>query len=162
MSLEARELTPADVEALGDLFQANDTRETRRQFSPFALDRAVARRLLESPHLDRFFGGWNEGRLMAFGMLRGWDEGYAVPSFGLLLDAAARGRGLSQAMVAFGLGLARRLGCNEVRATVNASNLPSLRMLERAGYRERSRVPVVVDGEPDEKLVMLCLLSDHA
>ena len=40
------------------------------------------------------FTTYVEGVIKALGMLRGWKEGYAIPSFGLLVDRRFAGQGL--------------------------------------------------------------------
>jgi ribosomal protein S18 acetylase RimI-like enzyme len=38
-------------------------------------------------------------RIVGYGMLRGWDEGYSVPSLGILVRAEACGQGIGKLLM---------------------------------------------------------------
>src|SRR5690348_1954921 len=82
---EIRLLRPEDAEVLAQLFLALCAdNESVRYFHPHPLTVEFAASLCGRPgHLrDRYFGMWRQGSLAGYAMLRGWDEGYEVPSFG--------------------------------------------------------------------------------
>jgi RimJ/RimL family protein N-acetyltransferase len=67
-------------------------------------------------------------------MLRGWEEGYDIPTVGIYILPVFRGKGLS-ARVLESLALeARQRRASKVMAKVYRDNLPSLRAFCRAGY----------------------------
>jgi ribosomal protein S18 acetylase RimI-like enzyme len=72
-------------------------------------------------------------------MLRGWDEGFVVPSFGIAVDARWHGRGLGTRMSAWTVEQARALGAPSVRLTVYTDNPGARRIYERLGFAERER-----------------------
>src|ERR1043166_7563730 len=49
-------------------------------------------------------------RVLGYGMLRGWDEGFAIPSLGIAVHASARGMGLGRALMHHLHAEARRRG----------------------------------------------------
>jgi ribosomal protein S18 acetylase RimI-like enzyme len=72
--------------------------------------------------------------VLAYGMLRGWDEGYEIPSLGIAVHPQARGTGVARAFMAF-LHLAAKLrGATKVRLTVYAENIRAVEIYRRLGY----------------------------
>lgn len=84
---------------------------------------------------------------VAYGMLRGWDDGYATPSLGIAVRTTSQGRGLGRLMM---VGLheeALRRGAAVVRLRVHPDNSRARRLYESMGYRYA--------GEERGELVML-------
>jgi len=65
-------------------------------FDPFELTAERAQLIVSSTSRDRFYLAWLDSELVAMSMLRGFDAGYAVPSFGILVDRRHRGRGVGR------------------------------------------------------------------
>jgi ribosomal protein S18 acetylase RimI-like enzyme len=87
-------------------------------------------------------------------MLRGWDEGFDVPSFGVLVDHRTQGQGLGRRMTEFAIAEARRLGSRRVRLTVNESNQAAVHLYRSLGFEEVSRSEFAGPAGRDMKLVM--------
>jgi GNAT superfamily N-acetyltransferase len=149
-----REIGPADEAELARFLEENDRPEIVRTFNPFPMTAETARRIAAAPRRDRYYGAFDGDRLVALSMLRGWDEGWAVPSFGIVVDHRAHGRGLGGRLTAWTVDAARTLGAPSVRLTVFASNGPGIHVYQRVGFTERSRSPATVAGVPDERIVM--------
>ena len=149
-----REIGPEDRAALARFLEENDRPEIVRTFNPFPMTAATAERIATAPRRDRYYGAFDGKRLVGLSMLRGWDEGYDVPSFGIVIDHHAHNRGLGGRLTAFTVDAARALDAPSVRLTVFASNGPGVHVYSRLGFVERSRAPVDVAGQPDEKIVM--------
>lgn len=147
------------LEQLVALFERNDVAQVTELFDPFPLDAAQARRIALESRRDRFYLAFRQGQAVGFSMLRGFDEGYAVPSFGIFVDRERHGEGIGRALTAWTVDQARRLECPAVRLTVYAANLPARRLYESLGFAEREREPVQRAGRPDEKIVMSLGLS---
>jgi perosamine synthetase len=135
-------LSADDGDALAELFERNDVEPVTRQFHPFALSAATARAITREPGRDRYFGVRLGDRLVGFSMLRGWNEGFEIPSFGVFVDAAHHARGIGRALTAHTVEQARLLGCRSVRLSVYAGNVAALRLYAALGFRERSRDPL--------------------
>ncbi len=80
--------------------------------------------------------GRTDGRVVAFGMLRGWEEGYVTPSLGLAVARDSQGRGYGRAMMAELERLARERGASEIRLRVHPENERARRLYEGCGYHE--------------------------
>jgi ribosomal-protein-alanine N-acetyltransferase len=149
-----RPLVPRDADALAELFERNANASTIERFDPFPLTRETARGLADAQTKDLYYVAEAETGLVGFMMLRGWEEGYEVPSFGILVDGAFRGRGVGKLLTAAALAEARAHGAERVRATVYASNAASHAMLRANGFVEVSREPVERPYGPDQRILV--------
>jgi hypothetical protein len=77
MNLEFRLVGPDDSAILAELFQEIDP----TFFRPHPFTEDEARGIAGRTGDDVYALLVEDGRPIAYGMLRGWDEGYAVPSF---------------------------------------------------------------------------------
>ena len=146
-----RQLTPLDAPRLGAFFENNNRSEITSTFHPFPLNTESAVRLLRPESKDTFFGVETEGQLVAFSMLRGMDEGYAIPSFGILVDYRRQDRGWGRRLTAWTLCQAAAAGFEKVRLTVFRRNQRAVHLYQSLGFSEETREPLP-DG--DERLVM--------
>jgi ribosomal protein S18 acetylase RimI-like enzyme len=88
-------------------------------------------------------------------MLRGWDEGFSIPSFGMFIDHRRHGLGLGKEMLALTIEAARELLCEKIRLSVFASNPSACRIYLGAGFKEIERIAVIHHGAADQKIVMI-------
>ena len=120
-------------------------------FHPHPLDAAAARALvmLAAAGPDEY---WllAADEVLAYGMLRGWAEGYAVPSLGLAVAPRHRGRGLARRFMHHLHARARDRGARQVRLKVERENSAAHRLYETLGY-------VFQDHSPTELLGVLTL-----
>ncbi len=86
---------------------------------------------------------------VAYGMLRGWDEGYATPSLGIAVRRTAQGRGFGRQMMNHLHAEARRRGADHVRLRVHPDNVVARRLYESLGYvhtgEDRGELVMIVD-----------------
>lgn len=150
------ELGPADAGPLTKLFERNDVPEVTATFDPFPLDAATARAIAEEPRRDRYYGARSpSGTLLGMSMLRGWDEGYEVPSFGVFVDRGHQGRGIGAALLDRTIAEARGLGAPSVRLSVYAGHDRAERLYRSRGFAEHERRP----GRHGESVVMVLDLT---
>ena len=67
-------------------------------------------------------------------MLRGWDEGYAVPSFGVYVHQSARRQGVAAALLNWAIEAANTRGAEQVMLKVYESNASARVVYEKAGF----------------------------
>ena len=127
-------LRPELAEALAELFDALRAAGDERWFHPHPLTREEAERVCSYEGRDLYAALVEDGRAVAYGMLRGWDAGFEIPSLGLAVHPAARGRGLGRALTERLHEEARARGAARVRLTVYATNEPARRLYEQLGY----------------------------
>ena len=84
---------------LWDFFQALIERGDDKFFHPHPLTADQAHSISRHDGRDCYCVAATVGRVLAYGMLRGWDEGYQIPSLGIALHPDARGTGLARAFM---------------------------------------------------------------
>lgn len=75
-----------------------------------------------------------EGPVVAYGMLRGWEEGFEVPSLGIAVDRQWRGCGLGRRLVSQVHAIARSRAAPAIRLKVYRSNVPAVALYRSFGY----------------------------
>src|SRR5260370_41505168 len=93
--LTIRSLTLDDAPGLAQ-FLSSQPAGHLEFFHPFAFDPDTIARLLTERRRDCWMGVWDSARLIAFFMLRGFDEGYETPRYGAVVDAGSRGFGIGR------------------------------------------------------------------
>ena len=152
-----RPLIPADETALVLLFRTICEDPTSSGFRPHSFDAETAARLVRHGGRDAYVvAAAADGTLVAYGMLRGWDEGFAVPSLGIYLVPRMRGTGVVERLMRDLHGVAARSGATQVRLTVDAWNERAIRLYRRLGYRLRphaqpGRLEGIVDLTPQSR-----------
>ncbi len=128
------ELGPDDAGDLAALLGGDDG-EYGRYFVPFPSNApaALAKRL-GAARQDRYWGLRLAGCLVGFFMLRGFDEGYQRPSFGVYIAATAAGQGLARTALAHAIGWCRAHDVATLMLKVHPDNEPALRAYRHAGF----------------------------
>ena len=75
-----------------------------------------------------------DDEMVAYGMLRGWDEGFEIPSLGIVVGASHRGLGLGRGMMEYLHAVARDRGALTIRLKVYKSNAVAAQLYRRMGY----------------------------
>jgi ribosomal protein S18 acetylase RimI-like enzyme len=127
-------VTPALAGSLADLFDALRAAGDERHFHPHPLTHEEAERLAGYGGLDVYRVLTDEGRVVGYGMLRGWDEGYEVPSLGIAVHPEARGVGAGRLLMEHLHEAARERGATRVRLRVYPDNTAARHLYEELGY----------------------------
>ena len=72
---------------------------------------------------------------IGYGLLRGWNEGYEIPSLGVAVHPSMRGTGLGRLIMDFLEAMARMRGASSIRLRVRKDNAIAHGMYARRGYR---------------------------
>ena len=150
-----RMVRTSDYEDLARFFEENNRPEIAKYFHPFPFTSQTAHNIACTSHIDRYYIAICNGCIVGLGMLRGWDEGFALPSFGVFVDYRHHGLGLGKQLTEFAIQEARNLECPTVRLSVYASNKHAMCLYDALGFRELDREPAVVAGQPDIKIIMI-------
>jgi ribosomal protein S18 acetylase RimI-like enzyme len=152
---------PNDADALAALFARNSVPTVTGSFDPFPLTAEKGREIALNRGKDAFYVALDADDLVGFSMLRGFDAGYAIPSFGIFVDHMHQGYGVGRQLTAFTIAQARSRGCPAVRLSVYASNAAALALYASLGFSESERERETVErrGRSDEKIVMLLELG---
>jgi ribosomal protein S18 acetylase RimI-like enzyme len=144
-SVEFRSVSPRDADALADLFEHIDN----SFFRPHPFTAEEARRIANSPGQDVYALLFDGGGPVAYGMLRGWDEGFDIPALGIAVRTDSHREGFGRLMMEHLHELARAHGAAKVRLRVHSDNDRARRLYESLGYQyageERDELVMVVD-----------------
>lgn len=130
-------LQPEHSDALMSLFSVIRGDPSAVSFHPHDFKDDDARRVANYSGQDIYAGYIaDDNNIVAYGMLRGVDEGFEIPSLGIYVIPQARGRGVSRAVMQGLHSMARLdLGASKVRLKVYSDNLPALKLYEKIGYQ---------------------------
>jgi ribosomal protein S18 acetylase RimI-like enzyme len=132
--LQVRRFERSDVDLLTAFFGEIAADPAAERFHPHPFTPEAARTVAEHPGRDLYLGQFLDGKLVGYGMLRGWDAGYETPSLGIYLSADARGRGLAKAFMEDLQDWARERGAEKIRLKVYKDNVRAVNLYERLGY----------------------------
>jgi|APSaa5957512622_1039677.scaffolds.fasta_scaffold175441_1 GNAT superfamily N-acetyltransferase len=153
MDIKLKLIDCDDFNILSILFSENNVPVVTNNFLPFSLTQATAKWIACDPHQDRFYICILDGKAVGFSMLRGWEEGYSVPSFGMFVDHQFQGRGIGKVLMNLTIEEARKLGCFQVRLSVYANNLVACKIYHYAGFIEIERSKT--EKGLDYKIIMI-------
>jgi ribosomal protein S18 acetylase RimI-like enzyme len=125
---------PSDAQPLGDFLQAIARDGDDRWFLPHPLTPKEAKRIAEYSGRDVYVVGLLDDVIAAYGMLRGWDEGFETPSLGIAVLRAARRHGLGRQLMGRLHELALAAGSRRVMLHVDPENKPAIALYLRFGY----------------------------
>lgn len=120
-----KEVTSSDEQILKAFFIKNNVPPTVRGFSAFPLNGESANFICSKSHQDKFYIFVDEKTIKGFSMLRGWDEGYSIPSFGIIVDIDYQGKGIGSKILELTIEKCLQLGCKRMRLSVYSSHLIS-------------------------------------
>lgn len=137
--LEVRELEPGDAGEIAKLL-LDQPPAYIRFFYAFGSSEAEIEKLLRDRNKDVYAGIYWRGALEGVFMLRGWDAGYDVPSFGVLIGDRHRGGALMRIALDMAKVIARMSGARQLMAKIHPDNV-SPRGARRLGLIQSSVEP---------------------
>jgi ribosomal protein S18 acetylase RimI-like enzyme len=132
--IEIRRLAPDVVDPAVVLLRRVAEDPHGRFFTPHPFTRDGIAALAAAPGQDLYYLLLDAGGAVAYGLLRGWNAGYAIPSLGLAVAPDARGMGYGSLMTSFLHVAARRQGAVRVRLRVHHENTQAIRLYAARGY----------------------------
>ncbi|MEO7634580.1 MAG: GNAT family N-acetyltransferase [Sphingomicrobium sp.] len=135
-----RPLTPADAAIAAGLL-ADQPADYLKYFHPFGADEMTIAETLGARDRDVYSGLFLGGALICIFMLRGWDAGFTIPSFGLVVAANRRGREVLTVALEAAKLTARLAGAERIMCKVHPENLAGTRGALRLGFVPASQEP---------------------
>ncbi len=135
-----RPLRVEDAAAVSGLLRSQPP-EYARFFYAFGSGEEEIARLLAARERDVYSGMFWRDELAAVFMLRGWDAGYEVPSFGVLVDVKHRGRAFMRISLDVAKLICRLSGAKRLMAKIHPDNVSP---------RGARRLGLVQTGTEDE------------
>lgn len=136
-NFQIRRVTAADAIGLGRFFaQIAGDAEASRFFHPhpFTQDTATYLAWHSQGKRDRYFVAEHRGNVVGYSMLRGWDEGYEIPSWGGCVLPALRDAGIGKCLLLHGIREARGVGAAQLRLTVYKENVRAVYVYRKIGF----------------------------
>jgi ribosomal-protein-alanine N-acetyltransferase len=143
-TLQCRRLALPDTEGLASLFAALCEHNDHRLFHPHPLTNEAAAALTQHhacchtvlAHRDEYHVAQDvdSQQIIAYGMLRGWAEGFDVPSLGIAVHPEQRGRGIARQFMQHLHRVAIGRGAERVRLKVYRHNQAAVKLYESLGY----------------------------
>jgi len=112
-----------------------------RYFTPFQFDEKTVYSILSSVKRDVYMGFYWNGQLIGFFMLRGWDSGYEIPSYGVTIHHRFRNLGLAFLSIELAKVICRLCGASGVMLKVHRENEAARRVYEKAGFMRTGEDP---------------------
>lgn len=155
MKIEFRKVQSNDRSLLGDFFLTNNVPIILENFTAFPLTLETVDNICLKPHKDKYYIYIEDNKIKGFSMLRGWDEGFEIPSFGIFIDYRELGLGLGRIVLKLTLDECFRIGCKKVRLSVYAKNQSAVNLYTKFGFYETERKKIIVAGKSVEKITMI-------
>jgi len=114
-----------------DLIESGD----QRYFHPHPFTRDQVNHIVEFDGDDLYFALLKGSDIFGYGMLRGWDEGFVIPSLGIIIRKNMRGKGFGKLLMHFLHVIAKERGADQVRLKVYPDNLNAINLYESMGYK---------------------------
>jgi [ribosomal protein S18]-alanine N-acetyltransferase len=132
--LEIRRLTTEWKRPLLFFLSALDEAGDADFFLPHAFTEQAVERILLTARKDLYYVLADGTQVLGYGMLRGWDEGYAIPSLGIAIHPRFRGAGIGRIFMHFLGAAAKFRGASRIRLRVKAKNTKAAKLYESLGY----------------------------
>ncbi|HZI16995.1 MAG TPA: GNAT family N-acetyltransferase [Pyrinomonadaceae bacterium] len=120
--LTVRPLSAGDAAEVSALLRAQPPDYARFFYALGPGEEEIARALAGRSR-DYYAGMFWRGELVAFFMLRGWDAGFEVPSFGVVVDERQKGRGFMRLALDMGKLVAKLSGAPRLMAKIHPDNV---------------------------------------
>jgi len=140
--LEIRTVCPELEQQLAEFFSALRLSD-EGHFHPHPFTFEYASELARYCGQDMYYLCLDCQKVLCYGMLRGWDEGFEIPSLGIAVHPDARRAKVGESMMHFLHSAARWRGAKRVRLKVYEANIAARSLYEKMGYRFES----IEDGQ---------------
>lgn len=104
-------------------------------FAPHSYDSETLAKIAARTGRDVYCLFVESERVVGYGLLRGWDEGFVIPSLGVAVHPEVRSKGLGSMILNYLEFIARYRGADTVRLRVKTDNKRAIALYERHGYR---------------------------
>lgn len=112
----------------------NSSKEYTKYFIPFSFDEKSINKILSNAVKDKYFGIFIGNELVGFYMLRGFDEGYEIPSYGVWISENYSGLGLSKFTLQHAISYCKLNEIKKIMLKVHPDNLIAKRIYEDFGF----------------------------
>jgi RimJ/RimL family protein N-acetyltransferase len=132
-NIKIEKLEAKHADSFSRLLQGSD-KEYSMYFVPFSFETETIKKLLQDAVDDKYFGIFVDSTLVGFYMLRGFDEGFEIPSYGVWIAKEYSGFGLSQLTLQHAISYCKLNGIEKIMLKVHKDNLIAKNIYEKFGF----------------------------
>ncbi len=133
-TLEYVAVSPFWAEKLAQFFKDIIANKDDLYFHPHPLTCEMAKEIAAYEGDDLYLLQIKDNEIAGYAMLRGWGEGFAIPSLGIAIHPNFRNRRLSKKFMKFLHNQAKAKGAAKVRLKVHLDNTGARHLYESLGY----------------------------
>jgi RimJ/RimL family protein N-acetyltransferase len=131
--IKLKKLGLSDASNLSKMLNAAG-KEYSRYFIPFGFDQSSIENILIKADKDQYYGIYVSDQLAGFYMLRGFDQGYEIPSYGVWVAPKYSGLGLASLTMQHAVSLCRINGIKKLMLKVHPENTVAKTIYEKNGF----------------------------
>lgn len=133
-NIEIRRIDEGFEKALRSFFQNIVQSGDDRFFHPHPFNKDEASRIAHYKGKDLYYIMVNGDDIIAYGYLRGWDEGYRIPSLGIIILELYRHQRVGKFFMKFLHFAAKMRGAEKIMLKVYINNKEAYRLYRSLGY----------------------------
>lgn len=134
-NLEIIELTSNSASILSKKL-LEENKEYIGHFIPFEFSESSVKKILSEKKLDKFFGLYSKKELIGFYMLRGFDKGYEIPSYGVWISSKYANMGLSTLTLYHAFSFCKINKIKTLMLKVHPNNSVAKNLYEKLGFKQ--------------------------
>lgn len=135
IDIDIKRIDESYAEELSKLLAAGK-KEYSQYFIPFEYDVSTITKLLSDAEENRYFGIFAGSELVGFYMLRGFDSGYQIPSYGVWISEQYSGKGLGKLTLYHAITFCKINSIQKIMLKVHPENINAKSLYERAGFMQ--------------------------
>lgn len=132
-SLEIKKINIDQSEALKNLLQSSE-KEYSKYFTPFSFDIKSITHILSDAIKDQYYGIYINNNLVGLYMLRGLDEGYEIPSYGVWITKEFSSKGISKLTLQHAISFCKINAIKKLMLKVHPENIIAKNIYEEFGF----------------------------
>lgn len=123
------------------LLLMSSSKQYSSYFIPFSFDEKNVESILQRAIKDKFYGIFVSGSIVGFYMLRGFDEGYSIPSYGVWIAEEFSNMGLSTLTLQHAITFCKINSIKKIMLKVHPDNLAAKHIYEKFGFQQTGKDP---------------------
>jgi len=133
-SLEIKELSSEHASIFSKRL-SEESKEYLQHFIPFAeFSEEFIKKILSEKKSDKYFGLFLQDDLIGFYMLRGFDAGYEIPSYGVWISSKNANKGLSTLTLYHAFSFCKLNNIKTLMLKVHPDNTIAKKLYEKIGF----------------------------
>jgi len=135
-NVEIKELQSEQASTLSALI-LNAPKDYTKYFVPFSFKEDSIKKIISDAVNDKYFGIFINDDLAGFYMLRGFDQGYEVPSYGVWISDKFSGLGLSKLTLQHAITFCKLNDLKKIMLKVHPEHTIAKNIYENFGFKQQ-------------------------